>query len=606
MKAEHLYNAIDKKLNTLEVLGKNDLETIKKTDKIVESLIEVSDLSEEENRLFRERVKNLYANSFSNTSNLTNRYVVIDKKVLAKVAGLATSVGLILGGLGFTLTSCSGKEVKPVQTSIEVEAETISENTISSNTVEEAKIELSKNLSFDPNDNNELVNRMSAFIADSWSKGVDVPVDKMMDYYLVMNIEDINPVDYARLNYQNKTPESIMTNYFYCANKIMDDALTIKVSTKINYETLVSDIDSAYSLMELQDYIARLNDGECTVEEVHDFIVSRYIGEDEENREIIYELYNAGPNNQAYRIMRSFVRINDGKGLSERERDILNEDEPFTCGQQIVLEEGEKANSDKAQEQTSIMSQLTFKLLCASQYQENNLTNIPLYEKKTGNELEEEIKQNLIEMNAKLVENPDFESAAVSKMKNEMKNYGKNGSGSGSGSSEDSGNYGTKKTPATGVGNVTYTDTEGKEIDPTVAASYAQQGAADRNMGVNNVSSVPALYQASYSAGWSAADEAIRKAQEEAKKKEETKYTPIEPTNPVPPVNPTPVEPVPPVDPNKPIEEFVPVEEGISTEPIISYEVIDYTSKINNLNSLKAELFALANSTNEEEKTIRM
>lgn len=610
MKSNHLYDAIDKKIKTLEIIGKNDINDVEKLSKTVNSLLTISDLSDEEKLLLQNRVIELYSNSINKDAALTKRYLLVDKKKLAKIAGAAAGLVVLVGGIGYSLTACGGKTVEPAKTTVETEAPTVSDNTISDNIVsdnmvKEAPIVLSENLTFDPNSNDELVARLSEFIADSWSKGIDVPVDKMMDYYLVMNIEDINPVDYARLNYNNKTVESIMSNYFYCANAYMDDALTVLPDTEVDYSKIVADKDSAASLVELQTYIAGLNAKTVDKKTVHDFIIDRYIGDDIADKENIYNLYNAGANNQAYIMMFSFDEITDDKGLSKAENDILNEDIAFACGQVTEVAIGEKAKSDKSQEETSIINQLKEKLEISRQFYSQDLTNVAAYEIKTGVELEQEITLKLTEMNAKLVENPDFVKNSAYSNGGSISNSKTSRGGSGSGSSYDSGSYGTKKTEAQGVGNVTYTDTTGGQIDPAKAASYAQQGASDCNSGVNNSSSVPAEYQSSYMTGWSAASAEIEKAKAEAKKNEESYFVPA------PPSDQTPIEqpPVtPPSNSNEIIEEFIPIDsnETDTSQPEVIEEFIDYTSKINNLNNLKAELFALASSTNIEEKTMKM
>ena len=129
-------------------------------------------------------------------------------------AGLAG--GLLTIALA-TAISCANenKTAEVVATEVETETEVEIEPTV----VEEVTKVLAENLAFDPNENGEIVIRMSDFIADALTRGIPVKdvmseeelkladeneqslvtIEQLMDFYMVMNIEDIDPIDYARL-----------------------------------------------------------------------------------------------------------------------------------------------------------------------------------------------------------------------------------------------------------------------------------------------------------------------------------------------------------------------------------------------------------------------
>jgi len=401
---------------------------------------------------------------------------------------------------------------------------------------------LDESLSFDPNSNDELVSRMADFIEASWANGIDVPVDKMMDYYMVMNLERIDPIDYARLGYSYKTSEDILNNYQYCANLYMDDLLTITEDTTVDYSLIVADKDSAESVNTLQQKIALMNSEKLTSKDVHDYIYETYI-EGTGQRQL---QCNVGPNFQAYNFMFSYDELTNGKGLSKDENDILNEDRVALCAKEVV--DGEKSKSDKAQEQTSIINQLQEKLDFARDYYMQDLTNVTDSEKKTGVELEAEIISLLKERNAELVPNPEYKpSYSV---------------GTSSGSSADS--------SMTGVGGSSSDDpsvTYGKlppEEEQKIRDSYNGKEEKKNNDGTPMEDEDEARRKAE--------EEAKRKAEEEAKRKaeEETKYEETDPT--VVEV----YEEVEEDDYEETTEDDTTTEQD-DTEETVEYEYVDYT-----------------------------
>lgn len=471
---ENILKVVYSKIETLkakENYFNKDVEAIRE---LVEKLISAgSNISESEIAKVNGEIDELLANAKDDSLSISsNKFVKMPKKTAIAMGSLAlvgaiTISGITLSGCGNNSTVVQEQEIDMDAIKDEVKAEVMAEmqekqeNQASINNTEKV---LSENLSFDPNSNDELVSRMVDFIAQAWAAGVDVPVDKMMDYYLVMNLEDIDPIDYARLGYNTKTTESILSNYQYCANLFMDDLLTIEDGKTIDYSLIVADKDSAESLNTLEQKIVQMNEKTITSKDVHDYIYDTYIDLDSQRE----NLYNAGPNWQAYSFMFSYDELTNGKGLSDDENIILNEDRNAVCAANTV--DGVKNKSDKAQEQTSIVNQLDQKLSIAIANSNQDLTNVSESERKSGIELENEITALLKERNATLVENPKFTSA-YSNGNGSVSNANGGKASAGGAGGESTGVIYDKLTPAeeaniqnSYTGTTTYTDKNGNAI----------------------------------------------------------------------------------------------------------------------------------------------
>lgn len=472
---ENILKVVYSKIETLkakENYFNKDVEAIRE---LVEKLISAgSNIPESEIAKVNGEIDGLLANAKDDSLSISsNRFVKIPKKAAIAMGSLAlvgaiTISGITLSGCGNSTTATQEQEIDMDAIKDEVKAELMAEmqgeqeNQVSINSTEKV---LSENLSFDPNNNDELVSRMVDFIAEAWAAGVDVPVDKMMDYYLVMNLEDIDPVDYARLGYNTKTTESILSNYQYCANLFMDDLLTIEDGKTIDYSLIVADKDSALSLNTLEQKIVQMNEKTITSKDVHDYIYDTYIDLDSQRE----NLYNAGPNWQAYSFMFSYDELTNGKGLSDDENIILNEDRNAVCATNTV--DGEKNKSDKAQEQTSIVNQLDQKLEIAFANSNQDLTNVSESERKSGIELENEITSLLKERNAVLVENPKFTGSYSYENSNiTSSNNGRGSIGGGAGGESTNTIY-EKLSPEEEAniqngytGSTTYTDNNGNAV----------------------------------------------------------------------------------------------------------------------------------------------
>ena len=281
--------------------------------------------------------------------------------------------------------------------------------------------QLSENKSFDVNSNNELVNRMSSFIVDALAKGIAVKdvmteqeiatanenevnfltIEQLMDYYYVMNIEDIDPVDYARLNYSTKTVDTIANNYIACADVFNDDLLTIKNDTIIDYTQIIADKESANALQKMVNYVADYNSSSNKAEirkEITNYIDSNYVGKYD-------KFYSVSTNEQTYRFMLSYDKLTDFKGIPDDVNIILNEDGMYSCERH---KEGQKNKTERAQSYTDIKGIVRDKLQISRDNVNQDLSKVSDEEKKTGIDLEMEIKETVLSMQHSFIENPKF------------------------------------------------------------------------------------------------------------------------------------------------------------------------------------------------------
>lgn len=278
---------------------------------------------------------------------------------------------------------------------------------------------LPDNLYFDANDNKSLVTNMSDFIVDAMSKGIAIKdvmtedeittaekdgvslltIEQLMDYYFVINIENIDPTDYARLNYRTKTTDTIINNYLACANIFMDDLLTAKEETTIDYTKIIADKESANGLQTMADMIAGLNSKTVNKSEITKYIEENYIKKYD-------DIYSVSANEQTYRFMFSFDELTNGQGIPNDINIILNEDKTYSCSQ--TRSEGERNKSERSQDYTDIKNIIDDKLAISIDNYDQNLTNISENELKTGFELEKEIKEKVVSLNPKFIENPKF------------------------------------------------------------------------------------------------------------------------------------------------------------------------------------------------------
>lgn len=635
-------NLVEKKLNSLETMLKNnesittaDISAVSNMYKLVEN---DSNILDDVKSSLKSRIDDLSKLAIKETktsvSNLKVRKAAV---ILAGSIALASTALVTAYSLQGCATQKQAEVVEqpniPVEKDIEIPETTVEEP----QTVETKEKVLPADWSFDPNDNGELVNRMAEFIADALTKGVAVKdvmnadeielaqqndqslltIEQLMDFYFVMNIEDIDPMDYARLCYNTKTAETITDNYMYCARMFMEDSLTATELDTINYETIIADKESSEALQEFVNLLASYNSNTVSAEEIKDFIIDTYIEKDA-------NLYSMSVNEMTYRLMFDADMISNNAIIPKDVNIILNEDGKIGCG--IEKEDGVKNKTEKAEEFTSIYNTVAEKLEISREFINQDTTGLVAGELKTGVELEELIRIEVLKKNVRFNLNEKFKGTDV-------KVSAKKGG--------NSTNYVSGISPSTGkqvnvsatemakYGATTLAEYEANKkaafeaaakADPNhvikdnsgnVVASGTQVDTAQYNAGysagyfdgnnkkASNPGSSNASYVGGYNAGYAqglsdrnALDASYQKQSsqtfvdvsdqvvEHSETIVEQPYTePITPIAPTPEVQP---EPQPEPQASEPITEFVPVDEMVdsSSEDI---QIFDYTSSIKDL-----------------------
>lgn len=341
---------------------------------------------------------------------------------LAPVAAIGISSAIALSGCGKEeeikqIPQIVMEDIPDVPDTPDIELEQIPTQTL-----------LSDSLSFDPNSNKTLVENISKFIADSMKKGIAVKdcmseeeiniarennvsfvtIEQLMDYYFVVNIEDIDPIDYARLGYNEKTKDSIINNYFACANVFMDDLLTVSLDTVLDFETIIADKESALAVQNFAQLVAKYNDSDdkkAVESEISKYIKDNYI-------ETYDNLYSIPANEQTYRFMFSYDELTNGIGIPSDINIILNEDRTYTCSS--AKKDGEKNKTQRAQDETDIFSMIDDKLSISRDYYNQDTKDIDSYELKTGVELEKDIKDAVLVLDPEFIQNPKYIAKTVS------------------------------------------------------------------------------------------------------------------------------------------------------------------------------------------------
>lgn len=661
---QKMMELVERNIKLYEAQIRNGMEVpaseIQKTNNVFENFIKNnSEVSDEIKNAYEERLTNL--TNFVGGNKKT--YITLPKDDVEKIKSFdkAKLTGVIAATVGaIVLAGAGGYAVKAhVDAKAAEEVVTPIDDQDSTPVEEDKAIEpevkkvLSESLAFDPNDNSELVDRMISFIADSLTKGIPVKdvmteeeialaekndeslvtIAQLMDFYMVMNIEDIDPADYIRLKYNEKTAETITDNYMYCARVFMTDSLTAKESDEIDYTKIIAHKDSAEQLQKFVDYLAKYNDSKVNATELREYIMDQYIEKDA-------NLYSMSANEFTYRLMFDADLISNNSVLPKDMNIILNEDGKISCD--TVKDDGVKNKTEKAEEFTSIYNTVEEKLEISRDFADQDLTNIDENELKTGVELEEEIKNGVLALNVRYNLNPKFEFAKGVNAK------------AGSGSTKKSASYVTGVSPSTGKSvnvskeemakygattiaeyetnkkaaweaaakadpNHTIKNTEGKVVvsgSQVDTAQYNSGYSAGYSDGNNKRSSNPGSSNASYVAGYNEgyakglADRNALDASYSSKtetyfedttdKVVEQSTTVVEQPYTGPITEPAYVEPAP--VQTEPVTEFVPVEETVETVETI--EVIDYVSSLKNMRDM---LVATKNvDTNNTSKSMKV
>ena len=365
------------------------------------------------NNMYQHNMEEQSSMAYMPTRQQNEQYKVSNrnKKFFKKVVYGAIGV-TVAGALGvtayFNKKENSNEEVKSKITSFINDDPTIVN--VKEEPVELPKKELAENLSFDINDNSSFIEQSATFIAHTRACGVDFAseewVSRFSDFMYVAGLEEVDPMAYARLQNYAKTTSSIVDNYQLCADVLADDLFSVLPDTLIDYN-IVADKDSYDIIMELQKLVARYNmyaiakdskETKVIKEDIISFFMDHFINQDSR----IYTKFTTEfIGRMAFRI-----DIILPGGLPEEITKKLNED-LYNCG--IIVPEGEKSKSERAQSETTIRSILDDKLMYAMMLRDQDVTSLSLVELMTEEEREEEILKRVMELNVEFVPNPEWD-----------------------------------------------------------------------------------------------------------------------------------------------------------------------------------------------------
>lgn len=266
---------------------------------------------------------------------------------------------------------------------------------------------LAANMAFDPNSNQELINRISDVYVDALTKGIkNISIEQWMDFYTVLNINDIDPSDYARLQFGTKTKESIMRNFDFVNNTLLDDTITSTPSTIIDIASLVADKDSAAAIEELQQKIAEFNTSSSkttNAKDLNKFVTSEFGTEN-------YNQVDAASNLVRFKLLLAMeIRtINNSYRVPTADMSKII----FGKGEDCNLASKSTVNTKYNGEKTTVKEMLESKLekIMSAKSDDSKISAIELL---TGLEIEMKIKDKIAAMNAKYVANPSVEQTII-------------------------------------------------------------------------------------------------------------------------------------------------------------------------------------------------
>ncbi len=267
---------------------------------------------------------------------------------------------------------------------------------------------LAPDLSFDANDNTILINNSIEFIASSRECGVDfmstVGIHNYMDFYLLANMEQVDPLDYARLGYFSKTTDSIIQNFYWCINEFMEDAMTVTSDKQLKYDLIFSHQPSAELVMQFQALIAKYNDAEKSerkevAKEIEVFIEEKLMNE-----------HTAQYNAAAVVLCGCLAKSADvilPKGLSDDIMNFVGQD-LYTCTTEAPY--GTKQKSERAEFETVLYGMLSEKLTLSYmlEYRNQDFSLVSEVERLSGIQLETEIYKGAQDKKTEYQENEKF------------------------------------------------------------------------------------------------------------------------------------------------------------------------------------------------------
>lgn len=152
--------------------------------------------------------------------------------------------------------------------------------------IEQDEDELAAQLAFDIHSEEEMVNRITDMYVEAVEKNLNGPnlppvtVEQWMDFYLVSNITNISPTKFYSYISEEKSVTTIMKNFDYVCNLLLEHSITATPDTLIDVSSLIGDRVSAIKLQDFQNMLATYNiASDNTQKQVADQI-NQYLYED--------------------------------------------------------------------------------------------------------------------------------------------------------------------------------------------------------------------------------------------------------------------------------------------------------------------------------------
>lgn len=128
------------------------------------------------------------------------------------------------------------------------------------NEVHKVYDELSADLAFDSNKEEEIINRLADLYVDASAKGMgEVTVDQWIDWYTVVNIDSISSNRFSQYLDDSKTVTEIMKNFDYVNNEIYNNALNADPNFIVNYGQAIANKNSAKAVNEFNVLVTQFN-----------------------------------------------------------------------------------------------------------------------------------------------------------------------------------------------------------------------------------------------------------------------------------------------------------------------------------------------------------
>lgn len=318
-------------------------------------------------------------------------------KVINRLKTIGAIV-LIGGAILIGTKGCENKEAIVTETTVE---ENLEDNYV-----------LPGYLSFNPNSNSELVSRVTNVIANAYRGGInDIAVKDWFNYYLVANIDYLEPQDLAQLNSTGISYAELMRSYDLVNNKLSDDSITSTTDTNIDLSALFADEQTASVVKDFQMKIAKFNEAskdekEALGSELNQFIKDFYMTNE-------FKDIDPAANVTILNLIRGTEKLTVNTDFRVPSKDMSNilygeNAEAIICDEDLLFTIYGAEKSEVKILVTDMVEEMNAKTAEAT-----------YAETETEKELQDKIAENIIAMNPEFKANPDL-NVAIDALREEV------------------------------------------------------------------------------------------------------------------------------------------------------------------------------------------